>query len=47
MSFDRFFDVICDRTQWPLRPGKPKRAKPIVAIYSTFLQRSYDQIFRR
>lgn len=45
---DRFFDVgICESHGVAFAGGLAKTgAKPIVAIYSTFLQRSYDQLFQ-
>ncbi len=45
---DRFFDVgICESHAVAFAAGHAKTGlKPIVAIYSTFLQRSYDQIFQ-
>lgn len=45
---DRFFDVgICESHAVAFGAGHAKTGlKPIVAIYSTFLQRSYDQIFQ-
>jgi 1-deoxy-D-xylulose-5-phosphate synthase len=45
---DRFFDVgICESHAVAFAAGQAKAGiKPIVAIYSTFLQRSYDQIFQ-
>jgi 1-deoxy-D-xylulose-5-phosphate synthase len=45
---DRFFDVgICESHAVALAAGKAKVGlRPIVDIYSTFLQRSYDQIFQ-
>jgi 1-deoxy-D-xylulose-5-phosphate synthase len=45
---DRFFDVgICESHAVAAAGGMAKAgARPIVAIYSTFLQRSYDQIFQ-
>ncbi len=45
---DRFFDVgICESHAVALAAGLAKTgARPIVDIYSTFLQRSYDQIFQ-
>ena len=45
---DRFFDTgICEATPWRSPPGRPRSGlRPIVDIYSTFLQRSYDQIFQ-
>lgn len=45
---DRFFDVgICESHAVAFAAGQAKTGlKPIVAIYSTFLQRSYDQIFQ-
>lgn len=44
----RFFDVgICESHAVAFAAGQAKTGlKPIVAIYSTFLQRSYDQIFQ-
>lgn len=43
---DRFFDVgICEQHAVTFAAGMATRGfKPVVAIYSTFLQRSYDQI---
>jgi 1-deoxy-D-xylulose-5-phosphate synthase len=45
---DRFFDVgICESHAVALAAGKAKVGlRPIVDIYSTFLQRSYDQVFQ-
>jgi len=45
---ERFFDVgICESHAVAFAAGHAKVGlKPIVAIYSTFLQRSYDQIFQ-
>lgn len=45
---ERFFDVgICESHAVAFAAGQAKAGiKPIVAIYSTFLQRSYDQIFQ-
>lgn len=45
---DRFFDVgICESHAVAFAAGHAKTGlKPIVTIYSTFLQRSYDQIFQ-
>lgn len=45
---DRFFDVgICESHAVAFAGGHAKTGlKPIVTIYSTFLQRSYDQIFQ-
>lgn len=45
---DRFFDVgICESHAVAFAAGQAKAGlRPIVAIYSTFLQRSYDQIFQ-
>ncbi len=45
---DRFFDVgICESHAVAFAAGHAKTGlRPIVAIYSTFLQRSYDQIFQ-
>ncbi len=45
---DRFFDVgICESHAVAFAAGLAKSgAKPIVAIYSTFLQRSFDQLFQ-
>ncbi|MBX6311981.1 MAG: 1-deoxy-D-xylulose-5-phosphate synthase [Isosphaeraceae bacterium] len=45
---DRFFDVgICESHAVAFAAGMAKAgARPIVDIYSTFLQRSYDQIFQ-
>jgi len=45
---DRFFDVgICEAHAVAFAAGQAKVGlRPIVDIYSTFLQRSYDQIFQ-
>lgn len=45
---DRFFDVgICESHAVAMAAGQAKAdLRPIVDIYSTFLQRSYDQIFQ-
>ena len=45
---DRFFDTgICESHAVALAAGQAKAGlRPIVDIYSTFLQRSYDQIFQ-
>ncbi len=45
---DRFFDVgICESHAVAFAAGQAKAgARPIVGIYSTFLQRSFDQIFQ-
>ncbi|MEO1525364.1 MAG: 1-deoxy-D-xylulose-5-phosphate synthase [Planctomycetota bacterium] len=45
---DQFFDVgICESHAVAFAAGQCKAgARPIVDIYSTFLQRSYDQIFQ-
>ncbi len=45
---ERFFDVgICESHAVAFAAGQAKAGlRPIVAIYSTFLQRSYDQIFQ-
>jgi len=45
---EQFFDVgICESHAVAFAAGQSKSgAKPIVDIYSTFLQRSYDQIFQ-
>ncbi len=45
---DRFFDVgICESHAVAFAAGHAKTGlKPIVTIYSTFLQRSYDQVFQ-
>lgn len=45
---DRFFDVgICESHAVAFAAGQCKTGlRPIVDIYSTFLQRSYDQIFQ-
>jgi 1-deoxy-D-xylulose-5-phosphate synthase len=45
---DRFFDVgICESHAVGFAAGLAKAgARPIVAIYSTFLQRSFDQLFQ-
>src|SRR4029077_17675659 len=44
----RFFDVgICESHAVAFAAGMAKAgAKPVVDIYSTFLQRSFDQIFQ-
>ena len=44
---DRFFDVgICEQHAVTFAAGLATRGlRPVVAIYSTFLQRAYDQIF--
>ncbi|MBE3070058.1 MAG: 1-deoxy-D-xylulose-5-phosphate synthase, partial [Planctomycetes bacterium] len=44
---DRFFDVgICEQHAVALAGGMAKGGlRPVVAIYSTFLQRGYDQLF--
>jgi 1-deoxy-D-xylulose-5-phosphate synthase len=44
---DRFFDVgICEQHAVTFAAGLATRGQlPVVAIYSTFLQRAYDQIF--
>lgn len=44
---DRFFDVgICEQHAVTFAAGlAAKGLKPVVAIYSTFLQRAFDQIF--
>lgn len=44
----RFFDVgICESHAVAFAGGQAKAGlRPIVAIYSTFLQRSYDQVFQ-
>lgn len=43
---DRFFDVgICEQHAVTMAAGLATRGyRPVVAIYSTFLQRSYDQV---
>ncbi|WP_028574393.1 1-deoxy-D-xylulose-5-phosphate synthase [Desulfonatronovibrio hydrogenovorans] len=43
---DRFFDVgICEQHAVTFAAGLATRGfKPVVAVYSTFLQRSYDQV---
>lgn len=43
---DRFFDVgICEQHAVTFAAGLASRGfKPVVAVYSTFLQRSYDQV---
>ncbi|MGI6412473.1 MAG: 1-deoxy-D-xylulose-5-phosphate synthase [Syntrophomonadaceae bacterium] len=43
---ERFFDVgICEQHAVTMAAGMAKQGlKPVVAIYSTFLQRAYDQI---
>src|SRR5439155_7101637 len=45
---DRFFDVgICESHAVAFAAGQAKAgATPVVEIYSTFLQRSFDQIFQ-
>jgi 1-deoxy-D-xylulose-5-phosphate synthase len=45
---ERFFDVgICESHAVAFAAGQAKTGlRPIVAIYSTFMQRSYDQIFQ-
>lgn len=45
---DRFFDVgICESHAVAFAAGMAKSGlRPIVAIYSTFLQRSFDQVFQ-
>lgn len=45
---DRFFDTgICESHAVAFAAGQAKAgARPVVAIYSTFLQRSFDQIFQ-
>jgi 1-deoxy-D-xylulose-5-phosphate synthase len=45
---DRFFDVgICESHAVALAAGLAKSGlRPVVDIYSTFLQRSYDQLFQ-
>jgi len=45
---ERFFDVgICESHAVAFAAGQAKVGlRPIVAIYSTFMQRSYDQIFQ-
>jgi len=45
---DRFFDVgICESHAVTLAAGMAKTGiRPVVDIYSTFMQRSYDQIFQ-
>src|SRR5205814_9061823 len=45
---DRFFDVgICESHALACAAGQAKAgARPIVDIYSTFLQRAFDQIFQ-
>ncbi|MCA9171761.1 MAG: 1-deoxy-D-xylulose-5-phosphate synthase, partial [Planctomycetales bacterium] len=45
---NRFFDVgICESHAVAFAAGQAKAGlRPIVSIYSTFLQRSYDQIFQ-
>ena len=45
---DRFFDTgICESHAVAFAAGQAKAGlRPIVDIYSTFLQRSYDQIFQ-
>jgi 1-deoxy-D-xylulose-5-phosphate synthase len=45
---DRFFDVgICESHAVAFAAGQAKAgARPIVDIYSTFLQRSFDQLFQ-
>ena len=45
---DRFFDVgICESHAVAFAAGLAKSGlRPVIAIYSTFMQRSYDQIFQ-
>ena len=45
---DRFFDVgICEAHAVTFAAGMAKAgARPVVDIYSTFLQRAYDHIFQ-
>ena len=45
---DRFFDTgICESHAVAFAAGQAKAGlRPIVAIYSTFLQRSFDQVFQ-
>jgi len=45
---DRFFDVgICESHAVAMAAGMAKAGiRPVVEIYSTFMQRSYDQIFQ-
>jgi len=45
---DRFFDVgICEQHAVALAAGLAKGGlRPVVGIYSTFLQRAYDQLFQ-
>ncbi|MCI0464934.1 MAG: 1-deoxy-D-xylulose-5-phosphate synthase [Gemmataceae bacterium] len=45
---DRFFDVgICESHAVAFAAGQAKAGlRPVVAIYSTFLQRSFDQMFQ-
>src|SRR4029077_15060689 len=45
---DRFFDTgICESHAVAFAAGQAKAGlRPIVDIYSTFLQRSYDQVFQ-
>ena len=45
---ERFFDIgICESHAVAFAAGQAKAGlRPIVDIYSTFLQRSYDQIFQ-
>ena len=45
---NRFYDVgICESVGVDIAAGMAKQgAKPVVCIYSTFLQRAYDQIFQ-
>ena len=45
---DRFFDVgICESHAVALAAGLAKAGlRPVVDIYSTFMQRSYDQMFQ-
>src|SRR5438128_6626148 len=45
---DRFFDVgICESHAVAFAAGQAKAGvRPIVAIYSTFLQRAFDQVFQ-
>src|SRR5437764_11741841 len=45
---DRFFDTgICESHAVAFAAGLPKAGlRPVVDIYSTFLQRSFDQLFQ-
>ena len=40
----RYFDVAIAEQHAVTSPAWPQGGKPVVAIYSTFLQRAYDQL---